>query len=104
MNSSAPLRTAVFWDILLKPSEENLPTAKNALSWRAAALSTGSVGSSVTSQQPSIAVSAFSRFLNEEVATCASLGVAVICMFLSPEDTWSLHTVPMLLDTSGAAV
>ncbi|GAB0193451.1 beta-galactoside alpha-2,6-sialyltransferase 1 [Grus japonensis] len=41
LNSSVHHRTVVFWDILLKPSEENLPTAKNDLSWRAAALSTG---------------------------------------------------------------
>lgn len=118
MNSSAHHRTVVFWDILLKLSRgksadrlensdqfmqqmlENLPTAKNDLSWRAAALSTGSVRSSVTSQQPSTAVFAFS----EEVASCASLGMAVISMCLSPEDTWCLYIVRMVLDTSGAAM
>ncbi|XP_064313382.1 beta-galactoside alpha-2,6-sialyltransferase 1 isoform X4 [Phalacrocorax carbo] len=42
LNSSVHHRTVVFWDILLKPSEENLPKAKNDLSWRAAALLTDS--------------------------------------------------------------
>ncbi|XP_035744720.1 beta-galactoside alpha-2,6-sialyltransferase 1 isoform X5 [Egretta garzetta] len=42
LNSSVRCRTVVFWDILLKPSEENLPTVKNDLSWRAAPLSTDS--------------------------------------------------------------